>query len=655
MKFIKKGILNTMKKYISFALIIVLFIIFGIRLSIILSNNSFYEKKLIEKTNIYVNGISAPRGRILDTNGKVLVDNIGVKTIYYNKIKGIKTSEELKIAEFLEDILEVKEASVDELKKYYLTTNDNGKNLITKEEYRLLEERKLNKDDINKMKLERITDDLIDYDTKTKRVAHIYYLMNNGYVYGKKEIAKNVSEEEYAKIVESNIPGVTGELSWERVYLYGDTLKNIFGSVGSITKEEKDNYLNNGYELTDLVGISYLEKEYEEYLKGKKARYKVNKDYTLSKIEEEEKGNDLVLSIDIDMQERIEEILKDKIKLGKKYGNTEYYKDSYAIVSNPLNGSILAIGGIRLNNDNTFSDISLNTINKSYTIGSAVKGATIGVGYKYNLITPGAYINDSCVKLYFVPEKCSFKRLGKVNDLTALANSSNYYQYMIAIKLTGNTYKPNMKLNATKEHFDTYRNIASFGLGVKTGIDLPGEQTGIIGKTIADDLLLNLAIGQYDTYTPVEVMQYINSVASGKRMSLSLMKEIRNKDKTILKNEINVLNNVDLNSESLNRIKEGMRLVLSEGTGKFYVPQGLDFAGKTGTSESFLDTNNDGKVDTATISSTFTGFYPAEDPKFSLVVITPNVSHKEGKTDAFYFGASKITKDIVTYLNENYN
>lgn len=645
-----------MKKYISFALIIVLFIIFGIRLSIILSNNSFYEKKLIEKTNIYVNGISAPRGRILDTNGKVLVDNIGVKTIYYNKIKGIKISEELKIAEFLEDILEVKEASVDELKKYYLTTNDNGKNLITKEEYRLLEERKLNKDDINKMKLERITDDLIDYDTKTKRVAHIYYLMNNGYVYGKKEIAKNVSESEYAKIVESNIPGVTGELSWERVYLYGDTLKNIFGSVGSITKEEKDNYLNNGYELTDLVGISYLEKEYEEYLKGKKARYKVNKDYTLSKIEEEEKGNDLVLSIDIDMQERIEEILKDKIKLGKKYGNTEYYKDSYAIVSNPLNGSILAIGGIRLNNDNTFSDISLNTINKSYTIGSAVKGATIGVGYKYNLITPGAYINDSCVKLYFVPEKCSFKRLGKVNDLTSLANSSNYYQYMIAIKLTGNTYKPNMKLNATKEHFDIYRNmLASFGLGVKTEIDLPGEQTGIIGKTIADDLLLNLAIGQYDTYTPVEVMQYINSVASGKRMSLSLMKEIRNKDKTILKNEINVLNNVDLNSESLNRIKEGMRLVLSEGTGKFYVPQGLDFAGKTGTSESFLDTNNDGKVDTATISSTFTGFYPAEDPKFSLVVITPNVSHKEGKTDTFYFGASKITKDIVTYLNENYN
>lgn len=644
-----------MKKFISFGVIVMVFVLFGIKLTNILFNNFYYAKKLDEKTNIYVNGTSAPRGRILDTNGKVLVDNIGVKTIYYNKIKGIKSSDELKIAAYLVEILDVDEANDKELKSYYLVTNNNGKDLITKEEYDLLEKRKLTKEDIENKKIERITDEMINYDSTTKKIAHVYNLMNNGYIYSKKEIAKNVSEGEYAKIIESKIPGVTGELSWERVYLYGDTLKNVFGRVGSITKELKNDYLNNGYELTDLVGISYLEKEYEEYLKGKKAKYKVGSDYSLTKVNEEEKGYDLVLSIDIDLQMKVEEIIKDKINLGKRYGNTEYFKDGYAIVSNPLTGEILALGGQRLNDDNSFSDISLNTTNKSYTIGSAVKGATIGVGYKYNLITPGAFINDACVKLYLVPEKCSFKRLGKVNDLTALANSSNYYQYMIAIKLTGNNYKPNVKLNATKEHFDIYRNmLASFGLGVKTEIDLPGEEIGIIGSTIADDLLLNLSIGQYDTYTSLEVLQYINSVASGKRMKLSLMKEIRNKDDVILKNDINILNDVDLDEDSLERIREGMRLVLSEGTGKFYVPQGFDFAGKTGTSESFLDTNNDGKVDTATISSTFTGFYPSEDPKFSLVVITPNISHKNGKTEAFYYGASKITKDIVNFLNSNY-
>lgn len=644
-----------MKKKVIYGLLIAFFIICSFKLVSILKNKEYYTKLLDEKTNIYVYGISAPRGRILDCNGKVLVDNIGIKTIYYNKIKGITKSKELEIAGLLANILSVDEATIDELKEYYLINNNDGKYLITDEEYKLFEERKITKEEIDIKKRARITDDMLNYSSKEKTQAHIYSLMNKGYIYSKKKIASNLTEEEYAKIIESKIPGITGELSWDRIYLYGDTLKNIFGRIGSITKETKEYYLTKDYELTDTVGISYLENVYEDYLRGKKAKYKVGSDYTLTLLEEEQKGNDLILSIDIDMQIKTEEILKDKLILAKKYGNTEYYKDSYALVSDPLTGSIKAISGIRLNDDNTFSDISLNNINKSYTIGSAVKGATIAVGYKYKLIEPGKYINDSCVKLLFVPQKCSFKKLGKVNDLTALSNSSNYYQYMIAIKLTGNTYTPNMKLNATKEHFKKYREmLSSFGLGVKTGIDLPNEQTGIMGKTIADDLLLNLSIGQYDTYTPIEVLQYINSVATGKRIKLSLMQEIKSEGETLLENKSEVLNNVDLDKESLNRIKEGMKLVLSEGTGKFYVPQGLNFAGKTGTSESFLDTNNDNIVDTATISSTFTGFYPADNPKFSIVVITPNVSHKNGKTDAFYFGASKITKELVTFLSNNY-
>lgn len=644
-----------MKKKVIYGLLIAFFIICSFKLVSILKNKEYYTKLLDEKTNIYVYGISAPRGRILDCNGKVLVDNIGIKTIYYNKIKGITKSKELEIAGLLANILSVDEATIDELKEYYLINNNDGKYLITDEEYKLFEERKITKEEIDIKKRARITDDMLKYSSKEKTQAHIYSLMNKGYIYSKKKIASNLTEEEYAKIIESKIPGITGELSWDRIYLYGDTLKNIFGRIGSITKETKEYYLTKDYELTDTVGISYLENVYEDYLRGKKAKYKVGSDYTLTLLEEEQKGNDLILSIDIDMQIKTEEILKDKLILAKKYGNTEYFKDSYALVSDPLTGSIKAISGIRLNDDNTFSDISLNNINKSYTIGSAVKGATIAVGYKYKLIEPGKYINDSCVKLLFVPPKCSFKKLGKVNDLTALSNSSNYYQYMIAIKLTGNTYTPNMKLNATQEHFKKYREmLSSFGLGVKTGIDLPNEQTGIMGKTIADDLLLNLSIGQYDTYTPIEVLQYINSVATGKRIKLSLMQEIKNGEETLLENKSEVLNNVDLDKESLDRIKEGMKLVLSEGTGKFYVPQGLNFAGKTGTSESFLDTNNDNIVDTATISSTFTGFYPADNPKFSIVVITPNVSHKNGKTDAFYFGASKITKELVTFLSNNY-
>ena len=622
----------------------------------IYSNHNEYQEKLIEKTQIYVSGSSAPRGRILDINGKILVDNIGVKTIYYNKVSGITVSDEVDIALNLASILTINVGSDEELKEYWLVVNNNGNNLITEEEYELLEERKINSDDIKLLKLQRITDDMLnEFSEEEKKAAHIYSLMNEGYSYTKKVILKDVSEEEYAKVIEASIPGITGELSWERVYPYGDTLRSILGSIGAIPEEKKDDYLNNGYELTDIVGLSYLELEYEEYLQGTKAKYLVNNDNTLTKISEEKRGNDLVLSIDIDLQMKVEEIIKDKIVLGDKYPNTDYYKDSYALVSDPNTGSILAIAGIRRNDDDTWSDISLNTINKSFTIGSAVKGATIAVGYKYGLIEMDKYITDSCVKLYLVPEKCSFKSLGRINDLTALAYSSNYFQYLIAIGLTGNTYTRNMQLNATNEHFQIYRNmLASFGLGVKTGIDLPGEQTGIIGSTIADDLLLNLAIGQYDTYTPVEVLQYINTLATGNRTALSLMKEIKSGEDVILSNEANILNEVDLSDEYLNRIKEGLKLVLSDGTGKIYVDRTLSAAGKTGTSESFYDSNSDGLVDVATITSTFAGYFPADDPKYSVVVITPNISHNNGSNDTMYYGASKITKDITNYIADNY-
>ena len=643
------------REYFYFILIIFIFSILGIRLLFIQNNKDMYQDELLSKTEVYINGGSAPRGRILDTNGNVLVDNIGVNTIYYNKVKGISSTDEIAIAKELASILTTKKASITELKEYWLVQNNNGKDLITNEEYQLLEERKITSAEIADLKLERITDDMLEaYTELDYKAAFIYSLMNDGYVYNKKLILKDVSETEYAQVIEKNIPGITGELSWERIYLYGDTLKNIFGSVGPIPEEKKDEYLSSDYELTDTVGLSYLEQEYEEYLKGTKAKYLVNSDNTLTLVSEEKRGNDLVLSIDINLQLKVEEIIKDKIILGDTYPNTDYYKDSYALVSDPNTGSILAISGIRRNDDNTWSDISLNTINKSFTIGSAVKGATISVGYKYGLIEMDKYITDSCVKLYLVPEKCSFKSLGRINDLKALAYSSNYYQYLIAIALTGNTYKPNIKLNATEEHFNIYRNtLASFGLGVTTGIDLPGEQTGIIGKTIADDLLLNLAIGQYDTYTPVEVLQYINSLATGKRTALSLMQEIRNGEEVILTNTPNVLNTIDLDEVYLNRIREGLKLVLSEGTGRIYVDKSINAAGKTGTSESFYDSDSDGTVDVATITSTFAGYFPTDNPKYSVVVITPNISHNNGTNDTMYYGASKITKDITNYLAGN--
>lgn len=619
-------------------------------------NHQQYLKKYRSKTTVFLYGNSAPRGRIIDCNGKVIVDNKGIKTIVYNKIKGIKKSTEIKTALKLATILDVPEGNIQELKNYYLVTHDLGKNLITKEEYELLAKRKLTPNDIIEIKQNRITKKMLaKFTSIEKKSAYIYNKMNKGYSYDKKIIKDNVSEKEYALVLEENIPGITGEITWQRKYNYGDVLRSILGSIGNIPKEKAFFYLKKGYQLTDKVGLSYLEEYYEDYLKGSKAKYKVNNDNTLTLVKEAKRGCDLILSIDLDLVLKIQEILKARMLEAKMKVNTEYYHDSYVLVSNPFDGRIIALQGLRYNDDKTFSDVTNNVISSSFVIGSAVKGATISVGYKNNLIDINKKILDGCVKLYLVPQKCSHKRLGRINDLDALAYSSNYYQYLIAINLVGKKYYPNMKLGATKKHFDIYRNtLASFGLGAKTGIDLFHEQIGLKGKILADDLLLNLAIGQYDTYTPVQVLQYINTISSGKRIALSLVKEIKEEEHIVMKKQPKVLNDVNLDNIYLERIRLGFKEVLRKGTGKFYVSPKIKAAGKTGTSESFYDSNQDGNNDIATISSTFAGYFPSDKPKFSVVVMTPNISHKNGKLDYMYFGASKITKDITNFLFENY-
>lgn len=656
-----------MKKWnmlISICLIFLFFICVGLRIGYLsVVKGDYYKKELKNKTEIYLEGSSAPRGRILDINGKVLVDNVGIKTIVYNKLDNVNQEREIDIAYKLANILDLNfQENIMETKTLWLLLNEeSGANLITKEEYQKLEERKITSEDLKKIRYERITEDLLkDFTDLDKEAAHIYSLMNKGYSYEKKIITDEIDDATYAKIIENKITGITGEMSWERIYPYGESLKTILGTVGKIPAESKKNYLNSGYNLNDIVGISYLEKQYEKYLKGEKALYKVNKDNTLEIIKEAKKGNDLVLSIDIDIQIKVEEILKEQILNAKSDANTEYYKESYVIVSSPTTGALKAVAGIRLIGDKknpSWQDVTTNVITNSYTPGSVVKAASMTVGYQQDLIDVGKKIKDGCVKLYLVPEKCSYKKLGYLDDIGALRNSSNYYQFMIAINLTGADYKSNMNLKVTEEHFNIYRNtFATFGLGSLTGIDLPGEQLGITGNKVAGDLLLNLAIGQYDTYTPIELVQYINTVANnGIKKAPSLMQSVVDSaGRVVLENKYEEISKVEIDNLYMSRIKQGLSEVLSSGTGRGHIATKYNPAGKTGTSESFYDSNSDGKADVETISSLFVGFAPVDNPKYSIVVISPNVSHNNSKIEYKSKVNRYISKETTDFLFENY-
>ena len=644
-----------MKKY--FIIIIIFSLLLGRVIYLNIYNKDNYVKKLENKTINYVEGASAPRGRIIDRKGKILVDNTGIKTVFYTKLKDISLKDELNIARKLASIINIP-INENSLKNYYLVTHNNGDDLITNEEYEKYKERKLSSEDLKRLKNERIKEeDLNSLSGEEKKSATIYDLMNKGYSYQKKLILKGISDEEYSLLIDENIKGITTELTWERLYNYGDTLKDIFGSIGYIPEEEKDEYLKKDYNLEDIVGLSYLEKEYEDYLKGEKDLYKVNRDNTLTKVKEGKKGNDLILSIDIDVQLELEKILRENIINAKKRSNTDYFKESYSIVGSPKTGEIIALSGQKLVDfkNQVFTNVNTNLINTSYTVGSVVKMATLSTGYKYGVIDIGSSVTDGCIKLYQVPIKCSYKSLGKVNDLTAISRSSNYYQFNIAIGLTNQKYKYNMVLNTSEEDFNKFRGMfQEYGLGNKTGVDLPSEVLGITGSLTSSDLLLNLSIGQYDTYTPMQLFQYVNTLAStGDRRSPKLLKMVKNEDEVVWQNDYPVLNHISLDLKYSERLKEAMHLATTSGTARGYIEATYKPAGKTGTSETFIDTNDDGIMDTKTTSIAFVGFAPYDNPEYSIVVLAPNIYVSREYNYSKVYITRYISKSIMNFLFEN--
>jgi len=614
-------------------------IFFGVIYDINQNNHEYYEVKLKEKTENIILGKSAPRGKILDRNGKVLVDNTGVLNIAYHKPVGITIESELLIASELKDFLENPTLTTTDLKNYYLAKNNNGVSLISEEEWRLWDERKLNNEDIKKRKWERITEEMIDYSIEEQKTAYLFTKMQEGYNYQDKILFSDVTDEFVAEILKKEIDSIHVVVTSKRIYPYGETLKSIFGTTGSIPKEKLNEFLNLSYKRDDTVGVSGLESEYESILKGKKAKYYVNSDNTLTLLEEEEKGSDIILNIDIDIQMKLEESLKEEMILARKHKSAKYFHDSYAMIGEPTTGGLLALSGLRLLDNGEFMDITITAFTSSFAMGSVVKGASSTVGYLSGGITVGKKINDSCVKLWSEPSKCSYKKLGYVDDITALKTSSNYFQFITAIQSTGQNYKYNMKFEVTEEDFQRYRNIfASYGLGEKTEIDYPIEQTGMKGNKIAGDLLLNFSIGQYDTYTPISLLQYINTIANyGNRYALRLKKE-----------EFNTfLNQVDLEDIFYDRIIEGLYQVFHGGTASSYVNKSLNAVGKTGTSETFYDSNQDGVVDKEVINSTVIFYYPRENPTYSMAIVAPYLTDDGNYTYPF---TRNISQKMTKYL-----
>ena len=663
------------RRFVLFLIVILLlFSIVIIKISdVMIFKNKEYSKTLLRLNHTEVSGTSSPRGRIYDRNYNIIVDNKSLKTITYQKSKKTTNKEMIDVANEISNHIDVDyhKITVRNKKEYFCAKEkEYCSSLIKDKEYEKVKQRKLTQNDIYELKISRVPDEKINFSEEETKVAYIYYLMNRGYAYEEKIIKSDATDKEYAYVSENNetLTGFNTKIDWERVYPYGDVFKTILGTVSSssqgIPAEEKDYYLSKGYSLNDRVGISYIEKQYEEYLHGEKAVYEIVNQHETKLIKEGVRGKDIVLSIDINLQKEVEDIIAQYVRNTKGEPNTDYYDHSTVVIQDPTTGEILAMASKKLVGGEIV-DNTTSILTSPIMPGSVVKGASMLVGYNTGSVKIGEQMLDECIKIAGTPQKCSsVDNLGVINDITALAKSSNVYQFKIAIRVNGQEYRREMKMPFKQESFDIYRNMYhSFGLGVKTGIDLPVESNGYTSKDKAAGNLLDFVMGQYETYTPIQLSQYISTIANGgERLQIHLLKEVHSSSSTDEigaleeKYERKVLNRIETEDKYLNRVKEGFIAVTNSagGYGVGYMDSWMKPAGKTGTSQSFIDTDGNGVIDTETITSSFIGYAPYDNPKMSIVVTSPNSSHPNSNSNYASLVTYHLTQAITRKYGEMY-
>ena len=195
--------------------IIVCFFIIIVRIGYLqLFNTKASIKNLNDLSVKKVYGPSMPRGRILDKNYNVIVDNVGTNLISYKKDNKTTLNDEIKISyELAKNLsLDYENLKLYDLKRFWLIKNPKeGEKKITKKEKELYERRKIKASKIEKLKIDRVTsDELSKFNDIDKKAAYVYYLMNNGYYYDLKTIKDDATSSEYAYVAQnlSKLKGV---------------------------------------------------------------------------------------------------------------------------------------------------------------------------------------------------------------------------------------------------------------------------------------------------------------------------------------------------------------------------------------------------------------------------------------------------------------
>lgn len=640
---------NTMNRRINFifGLVVFIFAIMVLRLGYLqIAQGSHYKQLIKNDENITVNE-SVPRGRIVDRNGKVLVDNASKMAITYTRGRKTSQKEMLETAKKLSSLINMDTDKITDRDKkdFWVTLHPQKAKDLMKKEQSMLEDGSISQEQYDEQQRKKIgKKQLSELSKKDLQILAIYREMNAGSTLDP-QIIKNedVTEKEYAAVSQqlSKLPGVNTSMDWDRKYPYKDTLRGIFGDVSTSTeglpKELTEQYLSKGYSRNDRVGKSYLEYQYEDVLHGKKKQMKYTTDKSGKVINSEvinpgSRGHDLQLTIDIDLQKKVESLLDKQIAKLRSQGAKDM-DNAMIVVQDPKNGDILAMAGKQISKNGKLTDYDIGNFTAQFAVGSSVKGGTLLAGYQNNAIKVGEQMVDEPLKFQGgLTKRSYFNKDGRVtiNDKEALMHSSNVYMFKTALKLAGDPYYSGMPLpsDISMAGQKLRKGLNQVGLGVKTGIDLPNETNGQIEPlTNNPGNYLDLSIGQYDTYTPLQLSQYVSTIANnGYRIQPHIglsIHDATNKDELgPVKRKVkgNVLNKVNNSQKEIDEVQDGFKMAFNEKDGTGYASfkdTVVPSAGKTGTAEVFQDGE-------PRVNSTYVGYAPIKDPKLAFSIVYTN-------------------------------
>ena len=502
------------------------------------------------------------------------------------------------------------------------------------------------------------------------------------------KVKTDVTREQVFTLQElrADLPGVEVTVETTRRYLGGPAMSHILGYVAGISAEQYQELRDEGYGINDEIGQTGVEATYEDVLRGRPGRKEVEIDaagrelQVLSEVPPTP-GSDVVLSIDADLQQAVDRILRESL------GDTTTGTGS-AVVMDVHTGEILALASLPTYDNNVFTSarndeairrlltdparpLLNHAIGDNYPPGSTFKVITGSAALQEGVATPSTTIFGGGVLYVQNQEDPSvitpfydWATLPFFMDFfQGLANSSDVYFYCLAGGCEDERHRLDPGLGVNR----LARYAREFGLGEPTGIDLPGEASGLVPDPawkeqhflelypdrpteaqwfLGDTYFFGIGQG-FLTATPLQMARVAAAIANGgKVLEPTVVHRVQDQEgNATAGTDTEVVRQLSVSAENLEIMRRAMRYAVTNGTASRAEVPGVGVAGKTGTAEF-------GQVVRTTVGGRnefneagwFIGFAPYNDPQVAIAVYLQRDEKTGGGADAAP-AASRILRE----------